>query len=508
MERVAVVGAGTSGICAARYLTSHGFDVTVLEAYADIGGQWNRSNPRSGVWPGMRTNTLRAVTKLSDVQYPDEVALFPRNEEVLAMLREVVRVARIERCFRFGAQVTAVALHPGGGYDVTVDGVTETYDRVVVASGRFNAPSSTAVPGLDGFSGVGGVRHSFNFPGTSVLRDLRVLVLGGGISSLEIAGDLAMGGASAVHLAQRRQRFVVPKLHGGTPVEYLMLTRGQALADETAGPTEALKRTRALLLDLFGSPADYGAPAPHRDMARAGISGSQHYPALVAEDRIKVHPWVSHVEGTTVTFTDGNSVNVDAVLVGTGFDLSLPFLDDEIARTVEVGPDGLSLADFTFHPDLPGLAFLGMWPQLGAYPVVLEQQARWLAYAWAGLVQSGSLRNLQNGLLRSKTEGHRAGYRFQNEMAMRFARLADTDPCSVQEPELRLMLDAAAATGESFRLVGPDAVPEAADHVARDFDQHASPAAKAALRRLYEQLSDVPESSSETPVRQPLPIRS
>ena len=38
---------------------------------------------------------------------------------------------------------------------------------------------------------------------------------------------------------------------------------------------------------------------------------------------------------------------------------------------------GLQLADFTFHPDLPGLAFVGLWSQQGAYAVPLEQQARW-----------------------------------------------------------------------------------------------------------------------------------
>jgi hypothetical protein len=39
---------------------------------------------------------------------------------------------------------------------------------------------------------------------------------------------------------------------------------------------------------------------------------------------------------------------------------------------------------YTFHPDLPGPAFMGMWDQSGPYFVPLELQARWIATRGAG----------------------------------------------------------------------------------------------------------------------------
>ena len=45
---------------------------------------------------------------------------------------------------------------------------------------------------------------------------------------------------------------------------------------------------------------------------------------------------------------------------------------------------------YTFHPDLPGLAFVGMWDQSGGYFVPLELQARWIAYTWGGAVPATS----------------------------------------------------------------------------------------------------------------------
>ena len=80
---VAIIGAGVSGLAAARYLKSQGFSPTIFEAHDDLGGQWNRHNARSAVWPEMRTNTARFVTRFSDLQYPAGTSMFPRNGEVL-----------------------------------------------------------------------------------------------------------------------------------------------------------------------------------------------------------------------------------------------------------------------------------------------------------------------------------------------------------------------------------------------------------------------------------------
>ena len=60
--RVAIVGAGPGGLAAAKYAIEAGLDVTVFEASDDLGGQWHTTACHSGVWPGMQTNTSRAMT--------------------------------------------------------------------------------------------------------------------------------------------------------------------------------------------------------------------------------------------------------------------------------------------------------------------------------------------------------------------------------------------------------------------------------------------------------------
>ena len=73
-------------------------------------------------------------------------------------------------------------------------------------------------------------------------------------------------------------------------------------------------------------------------------------------------------------------------MFGTGFDLCLPFLSDEIRAILDLDAVHLDADRYTFHPDLPGLAFMGMWDQSGGYFVPLELQARWIAYTWGGAI--------------------------------------------------------------------------------------------------------------------------
>ena len=483
--QVAIIGAGVAGLSAARYLTSQGFEVSIFESHDELGGQWDWRNPRSGIWPQMRTNTASCVTRLSDVHYPADVALFPGNGEVLDLLRGFADRYGLRSRVRFGAEVTRLAIGANGGYKVSWSGSgrskTAHFDRAVVATGRFNRPSIPPIDGLAGFLGVGGVSHTFGYKDPERYRGLRIVIGGGSISALEIASDLAMLGTARVHLAQRRQRYVVPKMVIDSPVEYHTMTRAIALAAETTPPAEMRATIRDLILRIAGDPVRYGAPPAHPDLEQAGTTLSQHYLNLVAEDRIDVRPWIAAVDGTTVTFTDGSSVEADALIFGTGFDLNLPFLDDSIKETVQYSTRGLALSDFTFHPDLDGLAFLGLWAQRGSFPVPLEQQARYLAYTWGGAVPSPTPDRLRQGVRECIETDHHRGYRQQNEMAIRFARLAGVDPAGVGDSGLQRLLTLSAVTGEMFRIVGTDARPDAEDILRRDFDRYAPREARAAL---------------------------
>lgn len=125
--RVAVIGAGPGGLTAAKHALEAGYDVSVFEASDDLGGQWNTAAPASGIWPGMRTNTSRAMTAFSDHPVPAAFDLYPRAEQIHSYLPSYADAFGVTGHIRFGTVVRS--LRPAW----EVDG--EPFDAVVVASG-------------------------------------------------------------------------------------------------------------------------------------------------------------------------------------------------------------------------------------------------------------------------------------------------------------------------------------------------------------------------------------
>ena len=394
-QNVAVIGAGPGGLTAARWLLSQGFEPTIFEQSPMLGGQWAGVEGRSGVWPSMHTNTSRILTSFSDLDHANDV-VFPSNRDILSYLHRYADTFALTSRIRLSTRVELLS-RVDGGWLVEHSGTTEAFERVVVASGRFQSPYIPAVPGLDGFTGAAGARSTYDYREPHPYLGKRVLIAGGAISALEIAAELAHVGAARVVVTQRRQRYVLPKFAAGVPSDCRIFTRYGTLANETLPAAEIDRQLKEIVVEAGGSPEQYGAPAPDPSLFAAGVTLAQQYLPLVAEGRITVRPWMTGVEGDTVTFADGHTEQFDGILFGTGFELDLPFLSDDIRATVGLDAVHLDADRYTFHPDLPGLAFVGMWDQSGGYFVPLELQARWIAYTWGGAIPESSEAERRSG---------------------------------------------------------------------------------------------------------------
>jgi hypothetical protein len=486
---VAVVGAGPAGLVAARFLKAEGFQPVLFERGDRVGGQWSGASTGSGVWPDMRANTSRIMTRFGDLDYPAGTAAFPHNAELRAYLEAYARGFDLLPHIRFGANVVEIA-RDGVGYALaTKDGEGRSsrlvFPRVVVATGRYVAPYVPEADGLADFTGTGGVIHSLQYGGPDRFVGRRVLVAGGSISALEIASDLARFGAAHVTVAMRRQRYVVPKLVAGVPVDNVGFTRAAALACETFPPAEVAAALKAFLLAAGADPSPFGAAAPADDPFAAGIALCQDYVPLLAEGQLTPKPWINGVAGQTVGFADDTVDEFDALVVATGCRLSLPFLSPEIRRILDLDERHIDLADFTFHPDFDGLAFVGLYPLIGPYFPVLELQARYLAYAWSGAIPAPTRDELTAGVAAYRQgRGGRQG-RLMHALAIRFARLARVEPRPAAHPALARALLFGPLTAMSFRLDGRDALADAAAAVTADaarFGAIAAPSFTAAER--------------------------
>ncbi|MCV7419353.1 FAD-dependent oxidoreductase [Mycobacterium yunnanensis] len=462
----AVIGAGPGGLVAARWLTSQGFEPTVFERSPVLGGQWAGLSGTSGVWPAMHTNTSRVLTAFSDLE-PRGTNVFPSGAEVRDYLYRYARTFGLLSRIRFGSAVEHLD-RDGAGWWLSHDGERSRFDRVVVASGRFHTPAIPPVPGLDTFTGTVGTSSTYHYRGAEALRGRRILVAGCAVSALEVAAELAQQGAAAVVLTQRRQRYVLPKFAAGVPSDHRIFTRYGVLATENLPATEVDRQLREIVVEAGGSPEQYGAPAPDPSLFAAGVTLSQQHLPLVAEGRIAIRPWITSVSGPDVTFADGHVEQFDGIVFGTGFDLDLPFLSEEIRALAGVDAVHLDADRYTFHPDLPGLAFMGMWDQSGGYFVPLELQARWIAYTWGGSIPAPDEAHQRRAVELYRTRRGLPQKTRMNLAALGFARAAGVEPCLHDWPELRRALLFGPLAPSQFRLQGPDALPDAPARFARD----------------------------------------
>jgi hypothetical protein len=436
MRRIAVIGAGPSGLAAAKHALDAGFDVTVFEASDALGGQWHTTAAHSGVWPGMHTNTSRAMTAFSDFPAPADHPLHPAAEQIRSYLQAYAHAFGVDRRIRYHARVSDV--RPGW----TVDG--EPFDGVIVASGRFRRPRRPGV--VAGFRGE--LIHAFDYPGAERFRDRPTLVYGNGISGLEIACDLAPH--TPVVSAFRQPRYVIQKVVDGVSSDWQWYTLFGALERRALPADEWTRRQRERILRVAGNPADFGAPDPGE--GPFGVSLCQGYLELVRAGAITCRPRITSVEGTTVHFEDGTSERVAAIVCATGYDVDIPYLTADLA-----------LYERTFHPDLPGLAMIGQYLAQGPYFPLLELQARWIAAVWSGAATLPDEPVMRHAMAqpRPQLESH-------NMLALTLAEHLGVAPDPNDWPDLFEPLLFGPLLPPRYRLCGPGARPDA---VARFVDQ-------------------------------------
>ncbi|HBQ15012.1 MAG TPA: hypothetical protein DEF51_29090, partial [Myxococcales bacterium] len=197
-ERVAVIGAGVSGIAAANVWQRCGYDVTVYEASDRVGGQWAKS------YAGVRLQNTAPQYQFADFPWPFEPDRHPTGEQVLRYLEAAVEAFELD--VRLGQRVTELS-RTSDGWSLTVDGETERVAYVVVATGQYpgDAKHVPAFEGLERFEGEVVTRIDSH----SVFEGKRVAVIGFGKTALDFASWSAEIAERTVHVF-RTPRWTIP----------------------------------------------------------------------------------------------------------------------------------------------------------------------------------------------------------------------------------------------------------------------------------------------------------
>ncbi|MFQ5707473.1 MAG: flavin-containing monooxygenase [bacterium] len=347
-NKYCVVGAGSSGLAAAKNLKQNNIAFDVLEKHAEVGGIWDYSSPDSSVYKSTHLISSKPLTEFTDFPMPDDYPDYPHHTQVLDYMRAYARHFGLYEAIEFNRPVQKVA-PDGERWAVSLaNGETRSYKGVIVATGHLWQPKFPDFPGA--FNGK--VLHSKEYKTADVLRDKRVLVVGAGNSGCDIAVESAQNAARTFHSVRRGYHYI-PKYLFGKPADQV----GEvSLRLRTPLPVRRFINSLILKL-LHGTPQKFGLPKPdHKLFETHPIVNSQIFYYLGHGDIIP-KPDVQELRGDRVLFKDGSEERIDVIVYATGFKIAFPFIDKKYLNWQNGRPE---LYLNIFHPEYDNLFVAGL----------------------------------------------------------------------------------------------------------------------------------------------------
>ena len=398
MTRHCIIGAGPSGLAAARALASAGLAFDVFERHSDVGGIWDPGNPNTPIYASAHFISSRTQSAFDDFPMPADYPDYPSWKQVLEYIRAFADKFDLRKHIRFDTSVTSASLVAGEQWDVHLStGEVRRYDGVIAAVGHDWDPLLPEYPGT--FEGK--AYHSVGYRSGAELAGKKVLVVGAGNSGCDIACDAAVH-ASQAWISMRRGYHFLPKHFFGQPTDEFF--RGGPHIPNWLAPSLLAVLLRIIVGDL----RRYGLPKPdHKPLATHPIINSQLLHHLAHGD-VAAKPDIAELRGRAVRFVDGSEIEPDVILWATGYRPSIPCLE---AGGIHLAESGEDLYLNMFSRDHPGLYVMGFFGTAGAaYPIVSKQGALLAAVLTAREKKGAAMRTFDQ--LRAKPRSLRGGMRY------------------------------------------------------------------------------------------------
>lgn len=435
-SRIAVIGAGISGIAAASTLKKNGFIPVLFEKHEKIGGVW------ATAYPEVHLQNIYTQYRLSDFDWSFKPELHPTGEQVMRYLTEAVRHHQLD--IRLNHEVLDMK-EEADGWSIrykNYQGVhEESFAYVLLAAGQYtdgkNLPQY-----MDQEQFKGEIITEREVTSLDVFDGKRVVVVGYGKSALDMA-TLAAERAAQVHHVFRTANWLIPEWILGKHFTYALFTRfGNVMMTSWAQPTAAerflhnnLKFVISSFWDLIqsivlfqlnrhGKGKDQATQErlktlipEHKilmDFRSSGALGPENYYPLVAEG--KIHPYRSEIEcfsHDAVQLKSGRVIPCDVVVLSTGYlTPTFPFLPDPYRALLELEKDGVQLYRHLIHPHIPRLAFAGFNHGYMHVPSV-EIGTQWLCAVLRGELELPSTQEMEESIEYIR-EWKRQNIKFEN----------------------------------------------------------------------------------------------
>ncbi|HIW92345.1 MAG TPA: NAD(P)-binding domain-containing protein [Candidatus Corynebacterium avicola] len=374
MGRYCIIGAGAAGLSAVKLLRDAGYDVDCFEKADRSGGHWNTD------YDALHLITARDQTHFPDFPMPEHYPHFPSRNQVVEYIHSFADHFDLHEVIHYSTAVVSVSpvavpegdpVGSAGWEVVTSRGDEGVYDGVLVANGHlWDAKIPEVARNFTGYQ-----VHTSKYRNTSELEGERVLVVGAGNSGCDMAVDVAQSRMD-VDIVIRKGVHFQPKMYFGIPRSTLPF-----LSEFTGEEQDLINRLLARV--AIGENKVYpGLPEPEsRDLAGGATIVNDLLLYWIQHGRVAVRPGIERIEGKTVFFSDGSAKEYDSIIWATGFNVSLPFLDDDLVRWQDGAP--VRYAGGILPEGAEKLYFVGLaaprGPQIPVYGEQTQRILRMLA---------------------------------------------------------------------------------------------------------------------------------
>jgi cyclohexanone monooxygenase len=365
--RIAIIGAGASGLMALIKLREEGYShVTVFEKAGDLGGTW-----RDNRYPGLTCDVPSLAYRYSfapSVQWSRTCA---PGAEIQAYLKRVANDHGAERHIRFGEEVTSAQWNGSSWILSTTKEADMPFEVVITAVGVLHHP---VIPDINGLADFGGPHfHSARWPDDLDVTGKRVGVIGTGSTAVQLISAL-VDQASSVTMFQRTAQWVLPLPNPAvTPEER------QRLEQDPAALAAEYDRLNDEATGKFAAAIVGENPSAYRTMTRLCgeylatvrdpelrvrltpdypvgckrlVMSDSFYEAIQRDNATLVTNRIAQVEANGVRTADGSLHALDVLVLATGFNTHQFFRPMRV-----IGKNGVEL-DRSWDPE--NISYLGV----------------------------------------------------------------------------------------------------------------------------------------------------
>ncbi|XP_012460069.2 probable flavin-containing monooxygenase 1 [Gossypium raimondii] len=454
-RKVAIIGAGISGLLACKYTLSKGFHPIVFESQSTVGGVWTKTVETT------KLQTPKPVYQFSDFPWPESVSEdFPDGQKVFDYVNGYAKHFDLVKHIKFNTKVVGIEFEgpndeeiqawslwgcngepfgSKGKWKVVVEDLvtlsTEIYnvDFVIVCVGRFsglpNIPEFPPKKGPEAFDGK--VIHSMEYAAmdhkqaAEFVKGKRVIVVGFQKSALDIAVECsaANGKEDPCTVLYRTAHWNVPDyLPWGFSLAHMYLSRFSELMVHKPGEGLLLSLLATILTPLRYAYSKFvesdikkklrlekhGMVPTHsflKEISSCLISTvpEKFYDKVEnGEIKLKKAPSFSFCNNGVLVEGETSPIEADLVILATGFKgekkLKHIFMSQTFQDYITGSPDAaLPLYRECIQPRIPQLAVIGFSESISNI-FTSEMRCRWVAELLDGTFKLPSIKDMEKNI--------------------------------------------------------------------------------------------------------------